>query len=51
LAFQKLLGRPRLHTVLTYLAMTTDDLVIEHRDHSAVDAMLHRRRWALLGSE
>jgi hypothetical protein len=32
------------HTTLTYVAMTTDDLVTEHRDHSPVDAMLRQRR-------
>ena len=41
---QKLLGHTTLHTTLTYVAMTTDDLVSEHRDHSPVDAMLRRKR-------
>lgn len=41
---QKLLGHTTLHTTLTYVAMTSDDLVSEHRDHSPVDAMLRRRR-------
>jgi integrase/recombinase XerD len=43
-ALQKLLGHTTLHTTLTYVAMTTDDLVSEHRDHSPVDAMLRRRQ-------
>ena len=43
-SLQKLLGHTTLHTTLTYVAMTTDDLVTEHRDHSPVDAMLRRRR-------
>ena len=43
-ALQKLLGHTTLHTTLTYVAMTSDDLVTEHREHSPVDAMLRRRR-------
>jgi hypothetical protein len=48
--FQKLLERSSLQTTLTYVA-TTAELVSEHREHSPVDAMLHRRLWTLLGSE
>ena len=43
-ALQKLLGHTTLHTTLTYVAMTSDDLVAEHRQHSPVDAMLRKRR-------
>jgi integrase/recombinase XerD len=42
-ALQKLLGHTTLHTTLSYVAMTADDLVSEHREHSPVDAMLRRR--------
>jgi site-specific recombinase XerD len=43
-ALQKLLGHTTLHTTLTYVAMTSDDLVAEHRQHSPVDAMLRKRK-------
>jgi hypothetical protein len=39
-ALLKLLGHTTLHTTLTDVAMTSDDLVAEHRQHSPVDAML-----------
>jgi site-specific recombinase XerD len=40
---QKLLGHTTLHTTLTYVAMTSDDLVAEHHDHSPVQAMVKKR--------
>jgi hypothetical protein len=43
-ALQKLLGHTTLHTTHSYLAMTTDVLITEHREHSSVDAMLRRGR-------
>jgi integrase/recombinase XerD len=43
-ALQKMLGHTTLHTTLTYVAMTSDDLVAEHREHSPVDAMPRSRR-------
>jgi site-specific recombinase XerD len=43
-ALQKLLGHTTLHTTLTYVAMTSDDLVAEHRQHSPVAAMLRKSR-------
>jgi site-specific recombinase XerD len=43
-ALQKLMGHTTLHTTLNYVAMTTDDLIAEHREHSPVDAMLRPKR-------
>ena len=40
---QKLLGHTTLHTTLSYVAMTSDDLISEHREHSPVNTMLRRR--------
>ena len=43
-ALQKVMGHTTLHTTLSYIAMTTDDLIAEHREHSPVDAMLRPKR-------
>jgi integrase/recombinase XerD len=43
-SLQKLLGHTTLHTTLTYVPMTTGDLVGEHHNQSPVDATIHQRR-------
>jgi integrase/recombinase XerD len=43
-SLQKLLGHTTLNTTLTYVAMTTDDLVMEHRDHNPVQALMGKQR-------
>ena len=42
-ALQKVMGHTTLHTTLTYVAMTTEDLIAEHREHSPVDAVIKKQ--------
>lgn len=43
-ALQKLLGHTTLHTTLNYVAMNSDDLVAEHRQHSPLGGLLGKGR-------
>jgi integrase/recombinase XerD len=42
-ALQKVMGHTTLNTTLTYVALSTEDLIAEHREHSPVDAMIKKQ--------